>query len=73
MQPTEKTAFQDEQDRRAELAEQRRVAEAERLRDAYNQLKFTAVRSRSAMNTEAVLWALPCNSIRYNACNVCQA
>jgi len=42
-QPTEKTAFQDEQDRRAELAEQRRVAEAERLRDAYNQLKFTAV------------------------------
>ena len=53
VQPVEKTAFQDEQDRRAELAEQRRVAEAERLRDAYNQLKFTAVNSGCALGRAA--------------------
>lgn len=39
----EKTAFDDEAERRLELAEKRRQEQSERLRDAYNQLKYTAV------------------------------
>lgn len=40
----EKTAFDDEAERRKELAQKRQEEQAERLRDAYNQLKYTAVR-----------------------------
>jgi hypothetical protein len=44
MQVVEKTAFEDEAERKREFAAQRRETEAEKVRDAYNQLKFTAVR-----------------------------
>lgn len=47
MQVVEKTAFEDEADRKREFAAQRREAEAEKVRDAYNQLKFTAVRNET--------------------------
>ncbi len=40
----EKTAFDDEAERRKELAEKRREEQVERLRDAYNSLKYTAVK-----------------------------
>jgi hypothetical protein len=43
LQDLEKTAFDDEAERRKELAEKRRGEQVERLRDAYNQLKYTAV------------------------------
>lgn len=42
-QDLEKTAFDDEAERRKELAEKRREEQVERLRDAYNSLKYTAV------------------------------
>ena len=41
-QDSEKTQFDDEAERRRELHRERADEQAERLRDAYNQLKYTA-------------------------------
>lgn len=56
MQVVEKTAFEDEADRKQEFAAQRREAEAEKVRDAYNQLKFTAVRHETRYLLICYLW-----------------
>lgn len=51
-QVVEKTAFEDEAERKREFAAQRRETEAEKVRDAYNQLKFTAVGKASDMREQ---------------------
>ena len=42
MQDAEKTAFNDEEELKREMATQRAADQADRMREAYNELKYTA-------------------------------
>jgi hypothetical protein len=56
-QAAEKVLFNDEEQRRRELAEQRAAEQAERLREAYNELKYKAPDKAADMREQELLRA----------------
>ncbi len=55
MQNKEKVAFNDEDERRKEVATERVAAQQQRLREAYNELKYTAPDKAADMREQELL------------------
>ena len=55
LQDAEKTAFNDEEERKRELAVQRANDAADRMREAYNELKYTARDKISDMKEQEMM------------------
>lgn len=55
MQKSEKTMFDDEEERRREIAVMRAADQEERLKQAYNELKYTAPDKAADMREQGML------------------